>query len=88
MTSPLVQAGEVSPWRMLEPNYIAALLGSDAHRRRSIAARPDAGRRAVRTSLLQALLRHALLRELADAAARIAAAGTGADALPCCATPS
>ena len=40
VASPLIQNGEVSPWRMLEPNYIAALLALptiDA----LIAARPD-----------------------------------------------
>ncbi len=33
VASPLVQHGEVSPWRMLEPNYIAALLALADDRR-------------------------------------------------------
>ena len=33
VAAPLVQTGEVSPWRMLEPNYIAALLALPTHRR-------------------------------------------------------
>ena len=74
-----VQAGEVSPWRLLEPNYIAALLASDAHRRPDRRAARSGTRPARRTSLLQTLLRHALLREIADAAARIAARAPGAD---------
>lgn len=71
VTAPLVQAGEVSPWRMLEPDYIGALLaapGVDA----LLAARPDPAAPGG-ASLLQALLRHAMLRELANAAARLAA---------------
>jgi hypothetical protein len=71
VTAPLVQAGEVSPWQMLEPDYIGALLaapGVDA----LLAAKPDPAAPGG-ASLLQALLRHAMLRELASAAARIAA---------------
>ena len=78
VTAPLVQTGEVSPWRMLEPNYIAALLALptiDA----LIAARPDPAATDNATSLLQTLLRHALLREIATAAAQIAASAPGAD---------
>ena len=30
--APLVQAGEVSPWAKLEPNYISTLLAHSAHR--------------------------------------------------------
>ena len=67
VSAPLVQDGEVSPWRGLEPNYIQTLLDQ-----RSIAAltqaRPDPGSPTPGASLLQLLLRHALLRELADAA--------------------
>jgi hypothetical protein len=78
VTAPLVQAGEVSPWRNLEPNYITALLAlgriDDV-----IAARPDPAASAGSTSLLQLLLRHALLREIADATAQIAAGAPGAD---------
>jgi hypothetical protein len=78
VTAPLVQAGEVSPWRNLEPNYIAALL---ALRRIDdvIAARPDPAASDGSTSLLQVLLRHALLREIADATAQIVAGAPGSD---------
>jgi len=79
VTSPLVQAGEVSPWRKLEPDYIDALLavsGIDA----LIAMRPDSVNPPDSTSpLLQTLLRHALLRELAEATASIAAGLPGND---------
>jgi hypothetical protein len=78
VTAPLVQAGEVSPWRNLEPNYIAALLA--LHRIADvIAARPDPAATDGSTSLLQLLLRHALLREIADAAAQIAAGAPSRD---------
>ncbi|MDM0117318.1 hypothetical protein QTI66_34955 [Variovorax sp. J22R133] len=76
--SALVQAGEVSPWRKLEPDFIAALLAQtsiDA----LIAMRPDPINTEVTSSLLQILLRHALLRELAQAAAMIAAGLPGND---------
>ena len=78
VTAPLVQAGEVSPWRNLEPNYIAALL---ALRRIEdvIAARPDPEATDGTAPLLQLLLRHALLREIADATAQIAAGAPGSD---------
>jgi hypothetical protein len=78
VTAPLVQDGEVSPWRGLEPNYIAALLAQP-----SIAgltqARPDPASPTATASLLQLLLRHALLRELADAAAQVGATAPNAD---------
>lgn len=86
VTAPVVQAGEISPWRKLEsrdasqPNYIARLLGltkiTDI-----IAARPlpTAADRA--TPLLEMLARHAMLREIATAAARIAAANGAGDFL-------
>src|SRR5262249_38596548 len=78
VTAPLVQDGEVSPWRGLEPNYIAALVAQP-----SIAgltqARPDPASPTATASLLQLLLRHALLRELADAAAQVGAAAPNAD---------
>lgn len=67
VSGPLVQAGEVSPWRGLEPNYIAALLSAptiDAILRIP-AASGDAA------SLLHALLRHSLLLEYVGAAAAI-----------------
>ena len=78
VASPLIQNGEVSPWKMLEPNYIAALLALptiDALMR----ARPDPTATDNATSLLEALLRHALLREIATAAAQIAASAPGGD---------
>ncbi|MEO8630677.1 MAG: hypothetical protein ABI612_21650, partial [Betaproteobacteria bacterium] len=78
ISSPLVQAGEVSPWQKLEPNYIGALL-AEPHIDALIAARPDPEAPDATASLLQMLLRHALLRELADATARIAAGAPGAD---------
>ncbi len=74
---PDVQAGEVSPWRALEPNYIAALLAQPTIAA-LVAARPDPAAPDIATSLLEVLLRHALLREYAVAAARIAASA-GAD---------
>src|SRR5262249_48570833 len=59
-----------------EPNYIATLLDQ-----RSIAAltqaRPDPAAPTATASLLQLLLRHALLRELADAAALVAGGEVG-----------
>ena len=70
ITAPLVQSGEVSPWQLLQPNFIAAFF-AERHVQALIAIRP--------TSLLQALLRHALLREIATAAARIAATLPGND---------
>jgi hypothetical protein len=78
VTAPLVQSGEVSPWRNLEPNYIATLVAS--HRIDDvIAARPDPAATDGGASLLQLLLRHALLREIADAAAQIAAGAPARD---------
>jgi hypothetical protein len=78
VTAPLVQTGEISPWRNLEPNYISTLLAQ-----RGIVdivrPRPNSTATANPTSLLQALLRHAMLREIANAAARIAATQTGYD---------
>jgi hypothetical protein len=78
VTVPMVQAGEVSPWHKLEPDYIAALLAQptiDA----LIAMRPDPANPDSTSSLLQTLLRHALLRELAQATAMIAAGLPGND---------
>jgi hypothetical protein len=72
VTAPLVQLGEVSPWQMLEPNYIGMLLAT-ATIQELVDARPDPAAIDHATSLLQALLRHAMLREIANAAARIAA---------------
>jgi hypothetical protein len=63
---PLVQAGEVSPWRKLEPNYISALLGLTRIEDVLQAGGSDGG-----VALLQMLLRHGLLAEIAHAAARL-----------------
>jgi hypothetical protein len=76
--APLVQAGEVSPWAKLEPNYISALL-AEPHIEQLILARPDPHTTDNATSLLQMLLRHAFLREIAYAAALLQANETGAD---------
>jgi hypothetical protein len=78
VTAPLVQAGEVSPWRNLEPNYIADLLAL-SRIEDVIAARPDPAATDGTAPLLQLLLRHALLREIADATAQIAAGAPGSD---------
>ena len=76
--APLVQSGDVSPWSKLEPNYISALL-AEPHIEQLILARPDPHATDNATSLLQMLLRHALLREIAYAAALLQAPETGAD---------
>ena len=72
LSSPLVQAGEVSPWAKLEPNYIATLLAHAEHRTAD-SSRGRRSRPTSTTSLLQMLLRHALLREIAYAAAQLQA---------------
>lgn len=74
---PLVQAGEVSPWRPLDPDYIAAFLAEPTVAG-LMAHRPDPTTRGD-ASLLEMLLRHALLREYAQAAAAIAASVPGSD---------
>jgi hypothetical protein len=76
LTAPLVQTGEVSPWQVLQPNYIANLLGLPTIQS-VIDARPAHGATDQYTSLLQMLLRHAMLREIATAAAKLAAALPG-----------
>ena len=76
VTAPLVQPGEVSPWQMLQPNYIDDLLAPPSIEK-LIEARPDPAATDHATSLLQMLLRHAMLREVANAAARIAATVPG-----------
>ncbi|SHN13472.1 hypothetical protein [Rhizobacter sp. OV335] len=77
---PLVQAGEVSPWAPLAPNYIADLLAAKIDA--LTAMRPDPQGDGAGFSLLQTLLRHALLREIVQAAAQLQAAATGADPGP------
>jgi hypothetical protein len=71
VSAPLVQAGEISRWRKLEPNYIADLL-ADRGIASLVGKQPAAG-----TSLLQALLRHSLLLEYANATAAIAGTQPG-----------
>jgi hypothetical protein len=77
VSAPLIQSGEVSRWRKLEPNYIAALL-ADSSIATLVASQPGEG-----TSLLQAMLRHSMLLEYASATAAIAGteAGEGLAAL-------
>src|SRR5262245_578845 len=72
VTAPLIQAGEVSPWAKLEPNYIATML-AEPHIDHLILARPDPQAPENTTSLLPMLLRHAFLREIAYAAALLQA---------------
>jgi hypothetical protein len=72
VSAPLIQEGEVSRWRKLEPNYIAALL-ADSSIATLVANQPGD-----RTSLLQALLRHSMLLEYASATAAIAGTEPGA----------
>jgi hypothetical protein len=72
VSAPLIQSGEVSRWRKLEPNYIAALL-ADSSIGTLVANQPGDG-----TSLLQALLRHSMLLEYANATAAIAGTEPGA----------
>ncbi len=76
LKSALVQNGEVSPWKLLEPDYIAALL-AESRIDALIAAGPAADATGASTNLLETLLRHALLREIAEAAARVAARAPG-----------
>lgn len=78
LTRELVQAGEVSAQRLLEPNYIVAL-----HEAATLDAvdRPGGQPLPADAPLLQVLLRHALLRAHADAAARLVALARGGDAL-------
>ena len=66
VVAPLVQEGEVSRWRKLEPNYISSLLGETPLKTLAETQPTDA------TSLLQTLLRHSMLLEYANATAAIA----------------
>jgi hypothetical protein len=77
VSAPLVQMGEVSPWAALAPNYIADLLAAriDA----VVSMRPDPQGAGTGFSLLQTLLRHAYLLEIANASARLQANETGAN---------
>jgi hypothetical protein len=71
VSAPLIQEGEVSRWRKLEPNYISALL-ADSSIATLVANQPDEG-----TSLLQTLLRHSMLLEYASATVAIAGTEPG-----------
>ncbi|HKE95897.1 MAG TPA: hypothetical protein VKB34_16435, partial [Povalibacter sp.] len=77
LTIPLVQTGEVSPWRKLEPNYIDDLLNQPYTALLGAAATDPQS-----ASLLHTLLRHATLREIAQAAALLLAKETNTDPLP------
>jgi hypothetical protein len=75
VSGPLVQVGEISPWQYLAPigtdaNYIARLL-STRQVQSLIDLRPLPTAVDLQTSLLEALLRQALLREIATSAARL-----------------
>jgi hypothetical protein len=74
VAAPLVQEGEISRWRKLEPNYISSLLGETTLKTLAESQPTDA------TSLLQALLRHSMLLEYAHATAAIASAEPVPDA--------
>ncbi len=78
LAAPLVQPGEVSPWQPLQPNYIGVLLATPTIQGLTD-ARPSPAARDHTSSLLQALLRQALLREIATVTARIASAIPGND---------
>ena len=72
VSAPLIQSGEVSRWRKLEPNYISTML-ADSKISTVVDSRPGEG-----TSLLQAMLRHSMLLEYANATAAIAGTEPGA----------
>jgi hypothetical protein len=71
VAAPLIQDGEVSRWRKLDPNYIAALL-ADSSIATLVGQQPVEA-----TSLLQTLLRHSMLLEYASATAAIAGTEAG-----------
>ncbi|MCK0198119.1 hypothetical protein MWN34_14490 [Ancylobacter sp. 6x-1] len=78
VNAPLVQDGPIAADVPLTPNYITALLAAptlDA----VIGQRPDPAATTPQGTLLQTVLRHGLLRETAQAAARLAASAPGAD---------
>jgi len=78
LAAPLVQPGEVSPWQPLQPNYIGVLLATPTIQG-LIDARPSPAARDHTTSLLQTLLRHAILHEIATVTSRIASTIPGND---------
>lgn len=75
--APLIQLGDGPARRKLEPNYIAALLDTDLEE--LVKEIPGQGTAPLPQSLFQALLRHALLREVAGAAASILSEQPGGD---------
>lgn len=76
VSAPMVHAGPVSPWHALDPDFIGALL---AQRPLELLLDATPAADAPPTSLLHALLRHALRREVAHAVAGIAARAPGAE---------
>jgi hypothetical protein len=78
VTAPLIQPGDVAESDPLNPDYIGALV-SERSIDALVALRPGPPSAGSGTTLLQALLRHALLREVAEAVARIAAQLPNAD---------
>jgi hypothetical protein len=75
VSGPLVQVGEISPWQFLTPigtdaNYIARLVNT-RQIQSLIDLRPLPTAIDKQTSLLEMLLRQALLREIATAAAKL-----------------
>ena len=78
LTGPLAQSLADATAALLPSDYIGALLAAPTIAA-VIAQRPDPATGAPTGSLLQALLRHGLLREIARAAAHIAASLPGAD---------
>lgn len=76
VSAPLIQAGEVSPWTTLAPDFIGDLL-IERNIANLINLRPEPNATDNTTSLLKVLLRHALLREIAQATAAIAANAPG-----------
>src|SRR5262249_26545940 len=70
VNAPLIQAGEVSPWAPLAPNYIQNLLETRIIQD-VIDLQANWKAQGVTPALLHALLRHALLREIAFAAASL-----------------
>jgi hypothetical protein len=76
--APWVQAGPIGSDVTLQPDYIGDLLAAPTIEA-IVGLRPSNQPGAPAASVLQTLLRHALLRELAGAAARIAATTPGAD---------
>ena len=75
--APLVQAGEVSPWAKLEPNYIAALLAEPQHRAADPRAARSAGCRLHDAACCRCCCATRCCARLAYAAARLAGRRAG-----------